>query len=181
MDAAGELAQVGERLAGLVLQLDELVGGELAALQPVAGEAQPGDLRHHVLLDAVVQVALEALALVVLCGDEPLARGGQLVELLGELRGQAHVGDGCRSLAGDRAQQRALDVAVLAAAARAELDAAERLVAAHEVARLDRLAGADRLTGDARRATRRARRPPRRAGSAPTRHRAPRARLRPAA
>ena len=136
VDAAGELAQVGERLAGLVLQLDELFGRELAALQPVAGEAQPGDLRHHVLLDAVVQVALEALALVVLCGDEPLARRGQLVELLGELRGQAHVGDGCRSLAGDRVQQRSLRLAVVAAAARAELDAAERLVAAHEVARL---------------------------------------------
>ena len=52
-----------------------------------------------------MQVALEALALVVLRGDQPLARRGQLVELLGELRGQAHVGDGCRGLAGDRPQQ----------------------------------------------------------------------------
>ena len=153
MDAAGELSQVGERLAGLVLQLDELLGGELTALQPIAGEAEPGDLRHHVLLDAVVQVALEALALVVLRGDEPLARNGQLVELLGELGGQSHVGDGCRGLACDRTKQRALDVAVLAAPTRAHLDAPERLVAAHEVARLDRLAGADRSpatpTGDA--------------------------------
>ena len=47
----------------------------------------------------------------------------QLVELLGELRGQAHVGDGCRGLAGDRSQQRALGVAVLAAAPRPDLDA----------------------------------------------------------
>ena len=139
-------------------------GGELAALQPVAREAQPGDLRHDVLLDAVVQVALEALALVVLRGDEPLARRGQLVELLGELGGQAHVGDGCRSLAGDRAQQRALGLAVVPAAARAELDAAERLVAAHEVARLDgrairtgRLAGdTHRCRGERRRRVRRA-------------------------
>ena len=141
VDAAGELAQVGERLAGLVLQLDELLGRELPALQSIAGEAEPGDLRHDVLLDAVVQVALEAPALVVLRGDEPLAGGAQLVELFGELRRQAHVRDGCRGLARDRSQQRPLRVAVLAAAPRPDLDAPEGLVAAHEVARLDRLAG----------------------------------------
>ena len=51
----------------------EVFGRQLAALQPVAGEAETGDLRDDVLLDAVVQVALEALALLVLRGHEPLA------------------------------------------------------------------------------------------------------------
>ena len=64
-----------------------------------------------------MQVPLEAAPLVVLRGDQPFARGGQFVELLGELRGQAHVRDGCRGLARDRAQQRPLGVAVLAAPA----------------------------------------------------------------
>ena len=101
---------------------------ELAALQPVAGEAEAGDLRDDVLLDAVVQVALEAPALVVLRGDEPLARRGQLLELLGELRGEAHVRDGCRGLAARPCASRARSaLAVAPAPSRSELDAAEAL------------------------------------------------------
>ena len=156
-------------------------GGELAALQAVAGEPEPRDLRDDVLLDAVVQVALEPAALVVLRGDEPLARGGQLVELLGELRGQAHVGDGCRGLTRDRAQQRALGVAVLAAAARADARCG-RASRRRARDRTTRPPGRPRhVAGDThgRLGERAIRRPP--AGCAPTTRRARRAPPRPAA
>ena len=55
------------------------------------GQPKPGDLGNHVLLDPVVQVPLEALAFVILCGDEPLPRRTQLLKLLSELGAQAHV------------------------------------------------------------------------------------------
>ena len=48
VDAVRELAQVGQRLAGLVLQLRELLGRELAALQPVARKPESRDLRDDV-------------------------------------------------------------------------------------------------------------------------------------
>ena len=133
VDAVGELAQVGEGLAGLVLQLGELLGAERAAVEPVAGEAQASHQRDDVLLDAVVQIALDAPALGVLGGDEPQSGGRELLELLGELGVEPHVGDRGRGLSCDRLQKVELGQAVVAVAARPQLDAAEPGVAERQV------------------------------------------------
>ena len=104
MDAVRQLAQVGEHLARLVLELDQLERPQLVALEPLSGQPEAGDERDDALLDAVVQVALDASTLLVLRGDEPDARGAELVELLVEAGGEPHVGDGRRRLPGHRAR-----------------------------------------------------------------------------
>ena len=53
---------------------DQLVRVELTALQPVAGQPEPGDEGDDVLLDAVMQVAFDAAPLVVLRHDETGSR-----------------------------------------------------------------------------------------------------------
>ena len=84
MDAVGQLPQVGQHLARLVLELHQLERTQLAALEPLAGQPEAGDERHDALLDAVVQVALDASSLLVLRGDEPDPGGAELIELLVE-------------------------------------------------------------------------------------------------
>jgi hypothetical protein len=105
VDAVGDLAQVGQRLTSLLLQHGQLRLVELAALEPVPGQPQPRDERDDVLLDAVVEVAFDAAALVILGGDEPDPGRGQLAEPLLELGGQGHVGHRRGRLLGDRGQE----------------------------------------------------------------------------
>ena len=95
VDAVGEFPEVPKHLAGLILQIGQLVSGELVTTEPVAGEPKPCDESHDLLLDPVVQVALNPTTLRVLRGNETDARGGQLVESLLELSREPNVGD-CR-------------------------------------------------------------------------------------
>ncbi len=118
VDAVRELAQVVSVWRACCLQLasartrraDRAPGGSRASLSRRSARRCPAGCRRAGRAPTV--------AFVVLRRHEALARGCQLGELLGEPRRQAHVGDGCRGLAGDRAQQRALGVAVLPAMAR---------------------------------------------------------------
>ena len=80
MDAVGQFPEVPQHLAGLILQLAEFGGGELGTGEPVAGEPKTGDERHDLLLDSVMQVALDPPTLRVLRGDQADPRIGQLVE-----------------------------------------------------------------------------------------------------
>ena len=86
MDAVGELPEIPKHLAGLVLQIGQLNSGELVTAESVAREPEARDKGHDLLLDPVMQVALDATTLRVLCGDETDARGVQLLEPLLELR-----------------------------------------------------------------------------------------------
>ena len=64
MDRVGELAQLGKQVTQVPLELGErLVGPRVAAAQPLAGQRQLGRQDDQVLLDAVVQVPLDTLAL----------------------------------------------------------------------------------------------------------------------
>ena len=72
--------------------------GELVAAEPVASEPQTRDERHHLLLDPVMQIALDPTTLRVLRGNETDPRGGQLFESLLELRREPNVGHSCRCL-----------------------------------------------------------------------------------
>jgi hypothetical protein len=77
VDAVGDFPKVPKHLAGLILQLDQLVSGELVSTEPVAGQPQPCDESHNLLLDPIiVQVALNPTSLGVLRGNEADARGG---------------------------------------------------------------------------------------------------------
>ena len=67
MDRVRELAQGGEQVAEVPLELGQrLVGPRVAAAQPFPRQRQLGRQRHDVLLGAVVQVPLDALPLGVL-------------------------------------------------------------------------------------------------------------------
>ena len=98
MDAVGEFPEIPKHLARLILQIAELVGGELVPAEPIASESKTRDERHDLLLDPVMQIALDATPLRVLCGNETDPRGGQLVESFLELRREPNVGDGRRCL-----------------------------------------------------------------------------------
>lgn len=113
MDALGELAHVVQQLAGLGLQLGQRRGGGgRVAGELVAGDPQLGDQGDDVLLSAVVKIALEAAALLVLGLQDARARGRQLAGLpLGlvharlELGGETGAADAQRGLAGERGEQ----------------------------------------------------------------------------
>jgi hypothetical protein len=59
----------------LILQIGELVNSELVTTKPIPGEPKPRDERHDLLLDPVVQVALNPTPLRILRGYEPYAGG----------------------------------------------------------------------------------------------------------
>ena len=87
MDAAGEVAQLLERGAGLRLRLvDELQGHAVRVVaQALAGHAELEAEGDEALLRAVVQVALDAAALGVGRGDDPRLRGAGVDHLRREL------------------------------------------------------------------------------------------------
>ena len=58
-----EFPEIPEHLPGLILKLSQLVGGELVSTEPVACKPKPSDKCHDLLLDAVMQVALDATTL----------------------------------------------------------------------------------------------------------------------
>ena len=77
MEAVREPAQVVDRVAHLGrADVELLQRGGLALVQEALREIEPLRDGHEPLLRAVVEVALEAPALVVRDLDEPLARGG---------------------------------------------------------------------------------------------------------
>ena len=85
MDAARELAQL---LDG-GLRLDARLGDELLRAvgigrEALLGEAERHGHRHHPLLRAVVQVALDPPALIVGRGEDALARPAQVVDALAQ-------------------------------------------------------------------------------------------------
>ena len=81
MDAARELAQLVERLGELVAGgVDEQLGRRRVLADVPLEEAQLHGEGDEALLGAVVEVALEALALGVAGRDEALARRPQLLE-----------------------------------------------------------------------------------------------------
>jgi hypothetical protein len=87
MDAARQVAQLLQREVGLLPRAaDQLHGGRVAVRGALLGHAQVQGERHEPLLSAVVEVALDAPALVVRRGDDPRARALQLRDLRGELR-----------------------------------------------------------------------------------------------
>jgi hypothetical protein len=75
MDAVGKFPQFPKHLAGLILQIGELVGRELIAAEPIAGQTKSSDECHHFLLDSVMQIALDPTPLRVLRGNETDPRG----------------------------------------------------------------------------------------------------------
>ena len=86
MDAVRQLAQVGEQVPGVGLQLVEHVARRTARRGRAWLRASRsfGDQRDDVLLHAVVDVALDPPALDVLGRDDPGAGPGELVDLLGQ-------------------------------------------------------------------------------------------------
>ena len=80
MDPLCELAQLGDRLGELPLELfEQLVGFLGAGTQLAPCDPEPERQRHQSLLSAVVQVALDAATFSVAGLDDALARRGQLV------------------------------------------------------------------------------------------------------
>ena len=96
----GEFPEVPQHLAGLILQIGQLGGGELVTAEPDAGEPKTRDERHDLLLNSVMKVALDPTSLRVLRGNETDPRGGQLVESLLGLSREPNVGHCCRGLRG---------------------------------------------------------------------------------
>ena len=92
MDAAGELAQLLERgvelLAGAV---EQRLGGLGVLAQAAARQAHVEGHRDQPLLGAVVQVALQAPALLQADAEHPLARRAQLLDLRAQLGVEALV------------------------------------------------------------------------------------------
>ena len=63
-DPADEVAQLGQRLAGLLLAVeDELLRGGRIGVDPLARQAQVDRQHHQALLGAVVEVALDPVQL----------------------------------------------------------------------------------------------------------------------
>ena len=86
MDAAGERAQLGERVDGFGVGLGEqLVEGGAAVGELAAGELEREPDPEQVLLGAVVEVALEPAALGVAGFDDAGAGGADLGELGAQL------------------------------------------------------------------------------------------------
>ena len=79
MDAAGEVAQLVERVARLLPGLAHQLGGALVALgRTLLGHPQRQRQRHQPLLRAVVEVALQPPALGVRGGDHTGPGAAQL-------------------------------------------------------------------------------------------------------
>src|SRR5215217_1731859 len=132
VDAVGKLPEVPEHLSGLSLKLSQLFGGELVTAEPVAGEPEAGDKRHHLLLDPVMQVALNATPLRVLGSNETYPRRRQLLEPLLELSRKPNVGNCRRSLRGDGSQQFKISGSI-ATWLGAKIDSPDQLACADEV------------------------------------------------
>ena len=87
MDPPSQVAQLGQRQAGLVTGvLDQLDGLGVARLGATFGHAQRQGQRHEALLRAVVEVALDAPPLGVTGGDDARARVLEVGHLCRELR-----------------------------------------------------------------------------------------------
>ena len=92
MQAAGELAQLGGRLAELARRLlEQLLRRRGVGVELLAREPQVERQRDQPLLGAVVEVALEAAALVVGGLDDPRPRRAQLLDPGAQLDVQALV------------------------------------------------------------------------------------------
>ena len=91
MDAAGELAQLGERLRELRARLLEQLDRPRGPTRTRAGERERERQRDEPLLRAVVEVALEPPPLDVGGLDEPEPGGAQLLEAGAQLGLQALV------------------------------------------------------------------------------------------
>jgi len=92
IDTARQVAERFQRLVGIGLQLDQ----RRLCLHRVAVEEHLSQTELHlerdqVLLRAVVEVAFEAAALLVLSADQPLPGGAQLVETHLQIGGEADV------------------------------------------------------------------------------------------
>jgi hypothetical protein len=86
VDAASEFADAVEGQSRLVLQLGERSVGQLGvAAQLVAGQPEPSDQRHDLLLHPVVDVPFQAAALDVLRLDDPGPGGGEFLGLVADL------------------------------------------------------------------------------------------------
>ena len=86
VDAADQLAQLGEGLLRLLLRLVDACGGGRAGRQVEPGEPQRHRQRDQALLGAVVEVALDAPPLELECVDQAGARAGDLDQPLVQLR-----------------------------------------------------------------------------------------------
>ncbi len=79
VDRVRHAAHILQQRAHLVLRLGQrLLHPRVTAAEALAGQAEPRAERHHLLLDAVVQVPLDPAALGVLSCDHPLPGRGQL-------------------------------------------------------------------------------------------------------
>ena len=87
VDAADQVAQLGERLLDLAVRVLQGRGGLRVARRLAPGAAQLDAERHEPLLGAVVQVALDAAALLVGGTDRGRAGLGQLHRATLGLRG----------------------------------------------------------------------------------------------
>ena len=131
MDAARQLAQLLDGELGLLARLrDELRGRVRIAVDPRLGEPERDGHGDEPLLRAVVQIALDPAPLGVGGGDDPLARGAQIVHpvaqharapQLGWLSWKANL-----LAAGDQAQPAARAAQRAAASARATRSCARR-------------------------------------------------------
>ena len=98
MQAAGDLAQLLQARAELLQRLVEQAGGDVGLeLELGARDAQLEGDADQVLLGAVVQVALEAAALLVARLDQPRAAGDQV-------RARLRARDGQRDELAERAE-----------------------------------------------------------------------------
>ncbi len=132
VDAVRQLPQLGEQLPHVRLHLGQERGRRLVPLHLVARQAELGDERDHLLLGAVVEIALDAAAFGVLRAEDPVPRPGQLAEALGQLRGEADVRDRRGRLPAERGEQLPV-LGGVAAVLGAALDAADQLLPAAQV------------------------------------------------
>jgi hypothetical protein len=108
MDAAGQLAQLLERLLELGARSVELAGDVRIALHPRAQQAQAERERDQSLLSAVVQIALEATTRRVARLDDPGPGGPQLLDFRPQLGVEPLVLERQRGGRPDRADELAL-------------------------------------------------------------------------
>src|SRR5256885_12788688 len=80
IDAGGQLSQVVDRLVGVMLELGQDWARFALRFGKLLGQADLHLERDQVLLTPVVQVPLDATALLVLGGDQALPRGAEVVE-----------------------------------------------------------------------------------------------------
>ena len=98
--ACANSRSVLEQVAQIGLQLrQQPLAAPVAAAQSLPGQAELRGQRHDLLLDAVVQVALDPPALGVLGGDDAVAGRGQLgrlpLDLAAAARTAPRPGAGC--------------------------------------------------------------------------------------